>query len=119
MSLLEVSDLKVSFETTDGVVNAVRGMSFSVDSGRTLGIVGESGSGKSVSTQTLMGLSPGAEVTGSAVFEGRDLLTLDEKEMRRIRGKEIAMIFQDPLSSLHPLYKVGWQIEEMIKAHEP
>ncbi|MFG2001327.1 ABC transporter ATP-binding protein [Spirillospora sp. NPDC048911] len=119
MSLLEVTDLKVSFPTADGVVRAVRGMSFGVDRGRTLGIVGESGSGKSVSTQTLMGLTPGATVTGRALFEGRDLLAAGEKELRRIRGARIAMIFQDPLSSLHPLYRVGRQIEEMIKAHEP
>ncbi|WP_131763040.1 ABC transporter ATP-binding protein, partial [Actinomadura fibrosa] len=119
MSLLEVTDLRVSFSTPDGTVRAVRGVSFAVDRGRTLGIVGESGSGKSVSTQTLMGLTPGADVRGSALFEGRDLLTAGEREMRGIRGAEIAMIFQDPLSSLHPLYRVGWQIEEMIRAHEP
>jgi oligopeptide/dipeptide ABC transporter ATP-binding protein len=119
MSLLEVTDLKVSFATSDGVVNAVRGMTFTVDPGKTLGIVGESGSGKSVSTQTLMGLTPGADVSGQALFEGRDLLSMGDHEMRRIRGKEIAMIFQDPLSSLHPLYKVGWQIEELVRAHEP
>ncbi|TDD60718.1 ABC transporter ATP-binding protein, partial [Actinomadura rubrisoli] len=119
MSLLQVTDLRVSFPTPDGVVRAVRGVSFDVDRGRTLGIVGESGSGKSVSTQTLMGLTPGARVSGRALFEGRDLLTAGERELRRIRGAEIGMIFQDPLSSLHPLYRVGRQIEEMIKAHEP
>ncbi|MEV5571999.1 oligopeptide/dipeptide ABC transporter ATP-binding protein [Spirillospora sp. NPDC052269] len=118
MSLLEVTDLQVSFHTADGVVHAVRGMSFSVDRGRTLGIVGESGSGKSVSTQTLMRLSPGAKVSGTALFEGQDLLTVSDDRMRELRGAEIAMIFQDPLSSLHPLYKVGWQIEEMIRAHD-
>ncbi|GAA2591922.1 ABC transporter ATP-binding protein [Actinomadura fulvescens] len=114
-----MTDLKVSFHTADGVVRAVRGMSFSVDRGRTLGIVGESGSGKSVSTQTLMGLTPGARVEGRAMFDGRDLLTLGARELREIRGAQIAMIFQDPLSSLHPLYKVGRQIEEMVKVHEP
>ncbi|MQY08647.1 ABC transporter ATP-binding protein [Actinomadura macrotermitis] len=119
MSLLEVTDLRVSFRTADGVVRAVRGVSFSVDAGRTLGIVGESGSGKSVSTQTLMGLTPGAQVSGEAWFDGQDLLAMPERQMRRVRGAQIGMIFQDPLSSLHPLYKVGWQIEEMIKAHEP
>jgi oligopeptide/dipeptide ABC transporter ATP-binding protein len=119
MSLLEVKDLKVSFATADGVVQAVRGMSFSIESGRTLGIVGESGSGKSVSTQTLMGLNPGARVSGQALFEGQDLLAMNEEQLRRIRGSQIAMIFQDPLSSLHPLYKVGWQIMEMILAHRP
>ncbi|MFB4302789.1 ABC transporter ATP-binding protein [Actinomadura sp. NTSP31] len=119
MSLLEVTDLRVSFSTPDGVVRAVRGVSFEVDRGRTLGIVGESGSGKSVSTQTLMGLTPGAKVSGQALFEGADLLTAGERRMRQIRGAEIGMIFQDPLSSLHPLYRVGRQIEEMIRAHEP
>ncbi|MFC5187372.1 ABC transporter ATP-binding protein [Actinomadura harenae] len=118
MSLLEVTDLQVSFHTADGEVHAVRGMSFSVDRGRTLGIVGESGSGKSVSTQTLMRLTPGAQVSGTALFEGQDLLTVSDDRMRELRGAEIAMIFQDPLSSLHPLYKVGWQIEEMIRAHD-
>ncbi|WP_283138185.1 ABC transporter ATP-binding protein [Rhizohabitans arisaemae] len=119
MRLLEVTDLRVSFPTPDGVVQAVRGVSFGVDRGRTLGIVGESGSGKSVSTQTLMGLTRGATVTGAALFEGRDLLTMPREELRRLRGARIAMIFQDPLSSLHPLYRVGRQIVEMIRVHEP
>jgi oligopeptide/dipeptide ABC transporter ATP-binding protein len=119
MSLLEVTDLQVSFNTSDGVVQAVRGISFSIEPGRTLGIVGESGSGKSVSTQTLLGLNSGARVTGTALFEGQDLLTMSAEQLRRIRGAQIGMIFQDPLSSLHPLYKVGWQIVEMIRTHEP
>ena len=119
MTLLEVKDLHVSFPTTDGVVQAVRGVSFSVDAGQTLGIVGESGSGKSVSTQTVMGLTRGAQITGEALFNGRDLLSMTQKELRQVRGSQIAMIFQDPLSSLHPYYKVGWQIVEMIRAHEP
>jgi oligopeptide/dipeptide ABC transporter ATP-binding protein len=119
MSLLEVRDLKVSFDTSDGLVKAVRGVSFSVERGKTLGIVGESGSGKSVSTQTLLGLTAGALVEGQALFEGQDLLAMNDEQLRRIRGKEIAMIFQDPLSSLHPLYKVGKQIIEMIRQHEP
>ncbi len=119
MSLLEVKDLKVSFNTSDGVVQAVRGVTFSVDRGKTLGIVGESGSGKSVSTQTLMGLTPGAKVSGQALFEGEDLLSMGPDRLRRIRGPQISMIFQDPLSSLHPLFKVGWQIVEMIRTHEP
>jgi oligopeptide/dipeptide ABC transporter ATP-binding protein len=118
MSLLEVTDLQVSFNTSDGVVQAVRGISFSIESGRTLGIVGESGSGKSVSTQTLLGLNAGARVSGSALFEGQDLLAMSADQLRRIRGAQISMIFQDPLSSLHPLYKVGWQIVEMIRTHE-
>ena len=118
MSLLEVSDLRVSFNTADGVVKAVRGVSFSVDTGRTLGIVGESGSGKTVLTQTLLGLAPGGQVSGRAMFDGTDLLSLRPEQLRKVRGAEIAVIFQDPLTSLHPLYKVGWQIREMIRSHD-
>ena len=118
MALLEIEGLRVSFPTTDGLVQAVRGVSFSVDTGKTLGIVGESGSGKSVSTQTIMGLTRGAQISGQATFRGRDLLKLSTREMQQVRGREIAMIFQDPLSSLHPYYRVGWQIIEMIRAHE-
>jgi oligopeptide/dipeptide ABC transporter ATP-binding protein len=118
LSLLEVSDLRVSFNTADGVVKAVRGVSFSVDTGRTLGIVGESGSGKTVLTQTLLGLAPGGQVSGQALFDGTDLLTLRPEQLRKVRGAEIAVIFQDPLTSLHPLYKVGWQIREMIRSHD-
>jgi peptide/nickel transport system ATP-binding protein len=119
VSLLEVDDLHVSFSTPDGVLRAVRGVSFTVDHGETLGIVGESGSGKSVSTQTIVGLTPGARISGSARFEGKDLLAMPDAELRHVRGPKIAMIFQDPLSSLHPHYRVGWQIVEMIRAHEP
>ncbi len=118
MSLLEVTNLQVSFPTSDGLVQAVRGVSFRVERGRTLGIVGESGSGKTVCTQTLIALTPGADVSGRAEFDGVDLLTLSPDQMRRIRGAEISAIFQDPLTSLHPLYKVGWQIAEMIRAHD-
>jgi peptide/nickel transport system ATP-binding protein len=118
MRLLEVSDLTVSFPTADGIVRAVRGLSFGVDPGRTLGIVGESGSGKSVAALTLVRLTRGAEVSGTALFAGRDLLTLPEDEMRRVRGARIAMVFQDPLSSLHPQYRIGWQIAEMVRAHQ-
>ena len=118
MSLLEVTDLKVAFPTEDGLVQAVQGISFSIDAGQTLGIVGESGSGKSVSTQTIMGLTRGAIIEGTAVFEGRDLLTMAEDDLRKVRGAQIGMIFQDPLSSLHPQYRIGWQIVEMIQAHE-
>jgi oligopeptide/dipeptide ABC transporter ATP-binding protein len=118
LSLLEVSDLRVSFSTADGIVKAVRGVSFSVDTGRTLGIVGESGSGKTVLTQTLLGLAPGGQVSGRAMFGGTDLLTLRPDRLRQVRGAEIAVIFQDPLTSLHPLYKVGWQIVEMIRSHD-
>ncbi|TAM80819.1 MAG: ABC transporter ATP-binding protein [Jatrophihabitans sp.] len=119
MRLLEVSDLTVSFPTPDGLVQAVRGLSFGLDAGQTLGIVGESGSGKSVSTQTIAGLTRGARVTGTALFDGEDLLAMDAHRLRGILGGQIAMIFQDPLSSLHPYYRIGWQIVEMIREHTP
>jgi peptide/nickel transport system ATP-binding protein len=117
--LLEVEDLRVHFETEDGLVKAVDGISYAVDLGQTLGIVGESGSGKSVSSLTVMGLtrSRNARITGSVRFDGRDLLGASEEAMRKVRGDDIAMIFQDPLSSLHPFYKVGNQIVEAILAH--
>jgi peptide/nickel transport system ATP-binding protein len=118
MALLDITDLHVSFNTSDGIVQAVRGLSFSVDAGQTLGIVGESGSGKSVSMQTVIGLTSGARISGQALFEGTDLLTMGRKDLQAIRGAQIGMIFQDPLSSLHPYYRVGWQISEMILAHE-
>ena len=117
MSLLTVRDLWVTFHTADGLVQAVRGVSFDVEAGQTLGIVGESGSGKTVCTQTLIGLVPGASVRGQAFFDGQDLLSMRPAELRAVRGARIATIFQDPLSSLHPLYRVGWQIAEMIHAH--
>jgi peptide/nickel transport system ATP-binding protein len=119
-ALLDVEDLRVHFRTEDGVVKAVDGISYSVDRGQVLGIVGESGSGKSVSNLTIMGLtrSRSADISGRAVFEGRDLLTLGAEDMRRVRGDDIAMIFQDPLSSLHPFYKVGRQLVEAIRAHQ-
>lgn len=119
MALLDIKDLNVSFPTPDGIVKAVRGLSYTVEKGQTLGIVGESGSGKSVSTQTLMGLTRGARISGEALFEGVDLLTMSPKQLREVRGARIGMIFQDPLSSLHPYYRVGWQIVEMIRAHQP
>ncbi|MEU0092276.1 ABC transporter ATP-binding protein [Kribbella sp. NPDC006257] len=118
MALLEVRDLRVSFDTPDGTVRAVRGLSFDIERGQTLAVVGESGSGKSVATQTITGLTRGAKVSGTAVFDGTDLITADAATMRRLRGAEIAMIFQDPLSSLHPHYRIGWQIVEMIQAHD-
>jgi peptide/nickel transport system ATP-binding protein len=120
MTLLEVQDLHVSFATRDGIVRAVDGVSLSVDRGRTLGVVGESGSGKSVTALSIMGLTraPNATIGGRVVLDGVDLLTLPYGELEQIRGRRVAMIFQDPLSSLHPFYKVGWQIEEAIRAHE-
>ena len=117
MRLLDVHDLNVAFPTSDGLVRAVRGMSFGVGAGQTLGIVGESGSGKSVAAMALLGLSRGATVSGSAVFAGTDLLSMAEPDLRAVRGARIAMVFQDPLSSLHPLYPIGWQITETIRAH--
>jgi oligopeptide/dipeptide ABC transporter ATP-binding protein len=119
MSLLSVRDLRVSFPTADGLVQAVRGVSFDIEPGQTLGVVGESGSGKTVCTQTLIGLVPGAQVRGQAFFDGEDLLTMRPARLRAIRGARIATVFQDPLSSLHPLYRVGWQIAELIRAHRP
>jgi oligopeptide/dipeptide ABC transporter ATP-binding protein len=118
MNRLEVKDLTVTFDTADGLVQAVRGVSFALKAGQTLGVVGESGSGKSVTMQTIIGLTRGAKVSGEALFEGQDLLTLNSDDLRRVRGAEISMIFQDPLSSLHPYYRVGWQIVEMIRAHQ-
>jgi peptide/nickel transport system ATP-binding protein len=117
--LLEIEDLRVHFATEDGLVKAVDGISFGVDSSRMLGVVGESGSGKSVSMLTVMGLTraENASFSGRASFGGRDLLTATGDELRRIRGNDIAMIFQDPLSSLHPFYKVGKQLVEAMQAH--
>jgi peptide/nickel transport system ATP-binding protein len=118
--LLRVEDLHVEFPTEDGVVKAVDGIDYEVGRGRTLGIVGESGSGKTVAAMTTLGLTraQGARITGRVLFEGRDLLSLPEAELRKIRGNEIAMVFQDPLSALHPLYRVGAQIVEAIRAHQ-
>jgi peptide/nickel transport system ATP-binding protein len=117
--ILSVRDLDVSFATDGGVVRAVEGVSFSLDKGEILAIVGESGSGKSVTAQTLLGLTraPNATITGSVEFDGRDLTQLDDDELRGIRGERIAMIFQDPMTSLNPVYRVGDQIVEMIRAH--
>jgi len=116
-ALLDVQNLHVTFDTADGTLHAVRGASFSVGKGQTLGIVGESGSGKSVTAQALLGLVPGAEVSGHAWFEGHDLLAMTSEQLRAVRGRRISMVFQDPLTSLHPLYRVGWQIAEAMRAH--
>ncbi len=119
-ALLEVKDLHVSFNTPDGVVRAVDGLSFTVQRGETFGIVGESGSGKSVTCLTALGLTnrKTADITGEIIFRGRDLLTLPPDDLRKVRGKELAMIFQDPFACLHPMYRVGDQIAEAIHAHE-
>ncbi|MEI6446919.1 MAG: ABC transporter ATP-binding protein [Actinomycetes bacterium] len=118
--LLEVRDLRVSFETEDGVVQAVDGVSWSIEAGRTLGVVGESGSGKTVGALSLLGLTRSARtrIEGEAIFEGRNLLQLDDEQLRSVRGGSIAMVFQDPLSSLHPFFRVGAQIVEAIQAHQ-
>jgi peptide/nickel transport system ATP-binding protein len=117
--LLEVEDLRVQFPTEDGLVRAVDGISYAIDAGETIGIVGESGSGKSVSSLTMLGLTrtQGATVEGKMVFEGRDLVAMNDAELRAVRGNDIAMIFQDPLSSLHPFYKVGKQLVEAMRVH--
>lgn len=119
--LLSVRDLHVSFHTQDGVVKAVDGVSFDVHAGQTIGIVGESGSGKSVTANALMRLNFGqrVETTGSVKFDGIELSTLKDEEMRRHRGRDIAMVFQDPLSALNPFYKVGEQIGEAYLVHHP
>jgi oligopeptide/dipeptide ABC transporter ATP-binding protein len=118
--LLEVESLRVSFTTEDGVVHAVDDVSFTLDRGEVVAIVGESGSGKSVTVMTLMGLtrSPNSRFEGSARLRGTELITASETELERIRGKEIAMIFQDPISSLSPVHRIGDQIVEQIRAHE-
>jgi peptide/nickel transport system ATP-binding protein len=118
--LLEVDDLHVSFATEDGVVRAVDGVSFTVGAGEVVAIVGESGSGKSVTAMTLLGLTrgPNATFTGSATFDGQDLIQADEDELRRVRGAGISMVFQDPMSSLDPVYRIGHQIVEQIRAHD-
>ncbi|MFB7126758.1 ABC transporter ATP-binding protein [Kitasatospora xanthocidica] len=115
--LLEVEDLKVAFDTPRGTVRAVDGISFAVEAGRTLGLVGESGSGKSVTSLAVMGLHRGAAVTGSIRLNGQELNGLGERELGTVRGRRIAMIFQDPLSSLHPFYTVGEQIAEHYRVH--
>src|SRR5256885_12920119 len=118
--LLEVKNLKVSFRTEDGVVRAVDGVSFAVDQGEVLGIVGESGSGKSVTMMSVLRLinDPNMQVEGEVIYKGRDLMKLRKDEMREVRGDEIAMIFQDPMTSLNPVYRVGDQIVEAILIHQ-
>jgi peptide/nickel transport system ATP-binding protein len=117
--LFSVEDLRVSFRTDDGVVHAVDGISYAVEAGKTLGIVGESGSGKTVSSLTALGLTRGRSSTieGRIMFDGQDMVTLEDDALRQVRGNEIAMIFQDPLSALHPFYKVGSQLVEAMQAH--
>jgi peptide/nickel transport system ATP-binding protein/oligopeptide transport system ATP-binding protein len=117
--LLAVEGMRVSFNTEDGVLQAVDDVSFDVGPGEVVAIVGESGSGKSVTAQTLMGLtrSKNAQIEGSIRFQGHELTNVDDEELQRIRGEEMAMVFQDPMTSLNPVYKVGRQIVEAIRAH--
>jgi oligopeptide/dipeptide ABC transporter ATP-binding protein len=120
--VLSIRDLVVEFKTDDGIVQAVDGVTYDVYPGETLGIVGESGSGKSVSTMSILGLipcPPGRVVRGEAIFQGRDLLKLPKKELRRVRGNDMAIVFQDPMTSLNPVLKIGYQLMETIKAHHP
>jgi peptide/nickel transport system ATP-binding protein/oligopeptide transport system ATP-binding protein len=118
-AILKVEDLRVSFATEDGVVQAVGGVSFELQAGEVLAIVGESGSGKSVTAQTITGLTraPNARITGAVTYRDRELNGLDNDVLRDIRGEQIAMVFQDPMTSLNPVYRVGDQIVEMIRAH--
>src|SRR6476660_9591180 len=117
-ALLVVDNLTVTFPTGDGEVKAVRGVSYTVHAGESIGIVGESGSGKSVSSLAVMGLLPrSARISGSVRFRGQELLGLDEEEYSKLRGNRIAMIFQDPLTSLNPVYTIGYQIAEAVLAH--
>ena len=119
MALLEVENLHTRFRTDDGVVKAVSGVSFELDRGKTLGVVGESGSGKSVTFLTVMGLVDRkiAEVEGSVRYDGEDLLRASSSQLQRIRGQKIGMIFQDPMTSLNPVKRIGWQLEEAVLLH--
>ncbi|MFY7961253.1 MAG: ABC transporter ATP-binding protein, partial [Elsteraceae bacterium] len=120
MALLEVENLQTHFRTPDGVNRAVDGVSFSVEAGETLAIVGESGCGKSVTSMSILRLiqEPPGKIAGSIKFDGRELLDLSEEEMQKIRGNEISMIFQEPMTSLNPVLTVGWQIAETVRLHQ-
>jgi peptide/nickel transport system ATP-binding protein len=119
MALLEVNDLKTYFRTDDGIVKAVDGVNFTVEKGKTLGIVGESGCGKSVTCLTMMGLNNRRNTitSGEAIFKGQDLITMKQSKLRDIRGNDIAMIFQDPMTSLNPVHTIGRQLVEAIQLH--
>src|SRR6266516_1400944 len=120
MSLLEVKDLKTYFRTDDGIVKAVDGVNFAVEKGQTLGIVGESGCGKSVTCLTIMGLNAkrNTMTSGEVIFRDQNLLTISGSKLRQIRGNDIAMIFQDPMTSLNPVYKIGFQLTEAVRLHQ-
>ena len=120
MALLEIKDLQTQFFTSAGTVKAVDGVSYTVEEGETVAVVGESGSGKSVTAMSIMRLipwPPGKIVEGSIMFDGKDLLTLSEEEMRQIRGRDIGMIFQEPMTSLNPVLTIGMQLTEPMIAH--
>jgi peptide/nickel transport system ATP-binding protein len=120
-TLLEISGLKTYFDTDDGVVHAVDGVDLSVSRGETLGVVGESGCGKTVTAMTtlkLIAMPPGRIAGGEILWQGRDLVLAGQHEMRRIRGKEIGIVFQEPMTSLNPVYSVGAQIAEAVRVHE-
>jgi peptide/nickel transport system ATP-binding protein len=119
VALLEVTDLTTRFRTDDGIVKAVTGVNFSLDRGQTLGVVGESGSGKSVTFLTLMGLVDRrqAQVSGSVLFDGQEILGASGQRLQKIRGRRIGMIFQDPMTSLNPVKRIGWQLEEAVMLH--
>ena len=119
-TFLTLNDLRVSFPTEDGVVHAVEGLSFSVEHGKTMAIVGESGSGKSVTAQAIMGLlnRDQAEISGEIVLDGQDLVTMSDNDVRKLRGSKMSMIFQDPMSSLHPYYRIGKQLGEAVRVHK-
>jgi peptide/nickel transport system ATP-binding protein len=120
VALLEIRDLRVTFRVREGVVQAVNDVQLTLERGQTLGLVGESGSGKTVTSLTVLGLtrSPTTEISGQILLDGVDLVALSEHELRGIRGRRVAMVFQDPLSSLHPMHRIGWQMIEAIQAHE-
>ena len=120
MALLEVENLQTHFATLDGVVRAVEGVSFQVDSGQTIAIVGESGCGKSVTSMSILRLiqEPPGKIAGKILFQGTNLLDLSEAEMRKIRGNSISMIFQEPMTSLNPVLTVGHQIGETVQLHQ-
>ncbi len=119
MPLLDVRDLNVRFPTEDGTVHAARSVSFALDGGEVLAVVGESGSGKSVTAMAIMGLLPrNALVSGSVLLGGEEILGADQHRLSRLRGHRIGMIFQDPMSSLNPVYRIGWQLAEAVRAHQ-
>src|SRR6478609_9174707 len=120
MALLEVQDLHTRFRTDDGIVKAVNGVSFELERGQTLGIVGESGSGKSVTNHSILRLvpsPPGRIASGEVIFNGKNLLTLSDEELRKIRGRRIAMVFQDPMTSLNPFMRISKQLMEIVELH--